>query len=765
MYNVQNSFRSMAHPTNSSVSNRSRPDVNNDVLENKTRKVTSIANIPASNMELNMSRQAKSAVGEVFEWKNKTGESQLNRMTGTSHSKVASTSSGRTMLSYDKVEVERRRLQAELILQEKMDEERIALKLEALKLKEDREKKYLNQMYQAMVDEDESGSEVGSRNSRNSKSSRALRRGNDIESVMAWIEGQRRQKFQLLKEIPNVSIDIEHHEIENIVDEQLRSQANMVVKDGHLKRKDDVPLNNGRQTVTQKEFRPMLGADSQNIRANSTFIFDRYPATSTFTKRQFNDGQTQMDHMTKFQPSTGTNPNLNHSREQIGRSVTMPIEQGQSSVPISRMQPIRPVGGWKHMQYQANNDRDQRVGGDQRSTVLQNDPQLVHQIEEPHNMNQGVIGSNNQTDLDSFRYISQRPPLTTNQIAARHVVSKKLPEFNGNPRDWPAFIQKFRRTTAAFGFDNTENLDRLAECLKEPARTIVESQLMIPDCVPSIIDTLEQKFGRKEIVVKAVLEEIRAEPPIRADRLETLSTFGYKVQNVCQNIQTQKMEFYLHDPGVIQELVDKLPYQLKIDWAIYSDGVSQVTLRTLSDWLIKLSRSLNRITMPKFTTNPSGTCLKKVNEKSKNSKDLKDSWIDKKSDGSKVAHVGVHGDENASTQAKGDNNCECCSKNCGQLVNCPKFKGMPVLDRWKFVYSHKKICRTCLCAHSKRCDVSKECGVNGCKYKHHTMLHDNDKLIKSKSNQPPGQSTQSASHNAHRGGRVLYKILPVVLSS
>lgn len=42
---------------------------------------------------------------------------------------------------------------------------------------------------------------------------------------------------------------------------------------------------------------------------------------------------------------------------------------------------------------------------------------------------------NRPTLADPYDYESQRPPLTPNQIAERHVITKKLPLFYGNPGD------------------------------------------------------------------------------------------------------------------------------------------------------------------------------------------------------------------------------------------------------------------------------------------------------------------------------------------
>lgn len=66
----------------------------------------------------------------------------------------------------------------------------------------------------------------------------------------------------------------------------------------------------------------------------------------------------------------------------------------------------------------------------------------------------------------------------------------------------------------------------------------MESQLIMPECVEEIIETLREKFGRPELVAQSTLEKIRAEPTIRHDKLEALSDFGYKVRNACNVIES-----------------------------------------------------------------------------------------------------------------------------------------------------------------------------------------------------------------------------------
>lgn len=80
--------------------------------------------------------------------------------------------------------------------------------------------------------------------------------------------------------------------------------------------------------------------------------------------------------------------------------------------------------------------------------------------------------------------------LSSQQIAARQVVGKDLPTFNGNPTDWSMFITSFEQSTAACGFSNAENLVRLQRCLTGHAREAVRSRLLLPANVPHVVDTL-----------------------------------------------------------------------------------------------------------------------------------------------------------------------------------------------------------------------------------------------------------------------------------
>ena len=81
-----------------------------------------------------------------------------------------------------------------------------------------------------------------------------------------------------------------------------------------------------------------------------------------------------------------------------------------------------------------------------------------------------------------------------------------LPKFSGNAEDWPLFKSNFDETTQAFQYTNTHNLMRLHKSLVGLARETVQSILIFPNDVPNVMEELQFRFGRPELLVKVQLQ-------------------------------------------------------------------------------------------------------------------------------------------------------------------------------------------------------------------------------------------------------------------
>ncbi|XP_058456798.1 uncharacterized protein LOC131434166 [Malaya genurostris] len=330
------------------------------------------------------------------------------------------------------------------------------------------------------------------------------------------------------------------------------------------------------------------------------------------------------------------------------------------------------------------------------------------------------------------------------QFASRRVMSRDLPEFDGKPEDWPIFFSQYNVTTQSCGFSNAENLIRLQRCLKGHARESVRSRLLLPESVPNVIETLRMLYGRPGILIKTLLNRVRQAPAPRMERLETLIEFGVELQGLCDHLIAAGEETHLNNPALLQELEDKLPAQLKLQWAMYKQTVSRVTLKTFSEYMSHMVSAASQVT----------TFVKDDHDHREGNR--KNKWKQKEK-GMLHAH-------NASAEIKSQfgkqNNervCFVCHKSNHLMKECKQFLELPVDGRWQRVHQ-LKLCRTCLNQHAKgRCRLTNKCGVDGCEFRHHPLLHSK--------NENSAVCTSSAENHSHRerGFETLFRVVPVTL--
>ncbi|XP_055842840.1 uncharacterized protein LOC129909789 [Episyrphus balteatus] len=321
---------------------------------------------------------------------------------------------------------------------------------------------------------------------------------------------------------------------------------------------------------------------------------------------------------------------------------------------------------------------------------------------------------------------------TKAQMAARHVMVKGQVLFSGRPEDWPMFISWYNSTTLACGYTNSDNLQRLQSCLKGEALENVKFRLFIPDQVPGVINTLTRLYGRSDVIIDSLVDKMRNEPPIREDKLQSIIKFSLTIENICGVMMATGLHKHLADPSLLRELVDKLPPILRLDWGHYSRTVSDVDISVYSSWLADKAYSASIVT-------PLNS-IKAINKPGKSSS---------------RALLNIHQKSSSTNEL----NCLICQQDCRTVEHCEEFANMNLKERWDAV-KRSSICRTCLRAHGrKRCYIDKACGINGCIYKHHKMLHN-------AANDHREQMTVSQQTNLFHKNyytSILFKIVPVVL--
>lgn len=199
----------------------------------------------------------------------------------------------------------------------------------------------------------------------------------------------------------------------------------------------------------------------------------------------------------------------------------------------------------------------------------------------------------------------QNPPvpqpvnqLTDEQYAARQVMSRDLPTFSGRPEEWPIFISSYENSTTSCGFTHTENLIPLQRALNGKALEAVSFRLLLPAAVPGVIETLRLLFGRPELILHDILEKVRGESAPRADKLESLIQYSLVVQNMVCVMEAANLTLHLYNLLLLQELVNKLPAAIKLQWAMYGQTIPSACLSKFSMWLHQLAMAASTVTSP-----------------------------------------------------------------------------------------------------------------------------------------------------------------------
>lgn len=107
-----------------------------------------------------------------------------------------------------------------------------------------------------------------------------------------------------------------------------------------------------------------------------------------------------------------------------------------------------------------------------------------------------------------------------------------LPLFSGDPEDWPKFHAMYVQSTAAYGYTSLDNCIRLQKCLKGEAKEAVEFLLLDMNKSADVIEALEFRFGRPELLAQAQLRSVRQISDIPESRPELIVPFASKVANI-----------------------------------------------------------------------------------------------------------------------------------------------------------------------------------------------------------------------------------------
>ncbi|XP_062556821.1 uncharacterized protein LOC134221647 [Armigeres subalbatus] len=277
------------------------------------------------------------------------------------------------------------------------------------------------------------------------------------------------------------------------------------------------------------------------------------------------------------------------------------------------------------------------------------------------------------------------------RMLARSSGSNNLPTFDGNVREWQLFINQYRLTTAAGEYSGFENVVRLNKCLVGKARDAVQHMLLTSDDGEKIIEALELRFGRPELLLRALINEIRNLPLV--SDWESFIEFDGVVRNLASGIKGLKQHVY--NPELLGLLLQKLPQYQIMMWGrhITECAINDPTVLDFAAWVEKTGKYAASINC----TLTAGGFFDEHN---------------------RLAEPVVRNE----IRKSGVKKCVVCHKDVHDLTSCDAFKSAEPKRRFQIAIE-SKLCFCCLRTHSGRCDRRQLCPVEGCSRYHHALLH------------------------------------------
>uniref|UniRef100_A0A1L8DJ10 Putative bel-1 dta-i n=1 Tax=Nyssomyia neivai TaxID=330878 RepID=A0A1L8DJ10_9DIPT len=302
------------------------------------------------------------------------------------------------------------------------------------------------------------------------------------------------------------------------------------------------------------------------------------------------------------------------------------------------------------------------------------------------------------------------------RLMMRQSVGTDTQFFDGSVQDWPLFYAWYNNLTKTCQYADAEKLALLQRCLKGEAKETVRFLLFSPENVNLVVSTLEERYGRPEHLIRSMIAQVKAMPPVKAEKPETLVKFSVALSNMVAAVEQFNRNCYIDNPQLLDELLVKLPLPMQISWSefcVMRENMD-MNVKVFSAWIAHKAKAANYRYQATVST-----------------------IVEKKPDkGKTVATV---------TEPKKEDNppkmaCVFCEGNHASH-KCDEFKNLPVSERMN-VIKDKKFCFNCLKpGHSSRnCRVKTRCPKPGCGKRHHILLHmDADPVREDAANQEAPQ--------------------------
>lgn len=139
----------------------------------------------------------------------------------------------------------------------------------------------------------------------------------------------------------------------------------------------------------------------------------------------------------------------------------------------------------------------------------------------------------------------------------------KAPSFDGDPRNWPMFIQMFKVFVHDAVSSDAERIAHLYDALTPAIRKDIGGALLNPGLYQHALNELQRRYGNPQIVSQACTSSLLKLRSFRDNDFNALRAFSADLHSVVATLRLGGYGMELYSHATLSQLVSKLPPALK----------------------------------------------------------------------------------------------------------------------------------------------------------------------------------------------------------
>lgn len=299
----------------------------------------------------------------------------------------------------------------------------------------------------------------------------------------------------------------------------------------------------------------------------------------------------------------------------------------------------------------------------------------------------------------------------------------KLPSFDGNIKDWPAFRDSFRSLIASNPqLSNVDKFSYLLSTLSKEAKRVVEVIEVTSDNYVVAWDLLEKRYENKYLIVKSYVEALFTADPVKRECHESLNRLIDTFERNLMMLEKAGEQPENWSTLLVFMLCSRLDPATLRHWETHRKSTQVPTYTDLIAFLRSHSLVLQSIDASKGRSS----------DFSRSSTQRPPSQATKPN----LAHSAVTAQKS----------CPFCKQSAHSPYQCEVFRKMTPTQRFDAT-KRNALCINCLSpSHLVKACTSGTCRI--CQQRHHTMLHQRPAVPSNQPFQPTIKSSDSQSSSS-----------------